>query len=50
MVLLRASPGISMAGDGRHRVEQHRRAAMAGDEHAPPHLHGHHLDHPTRLE
>jgi len=48
-MLLRASPGFAVAGDGRHTAEQRRRAAMAGDEPAPPHLHDHHLDHPTRF-
>ena len=48
MVPLRASPGFPVAGDGRHSVEQRRRAAITDDEHAPPTLTRHHLGCLTR--
>jgi len=37
-----------MAGDGRHSIDQRRRAAITDDEHAPPTLTRHHLGHSTR--
>ena len=43
MVLLSLSPGPIMAGAGRRTIVLRRRAAMAGNEWSPVHLHPNHL-------